>query len=615
MNFAHVPSDIRVPLFYAEFDNSAANRASTAARALAVGQKIRRGTAGTPDVCVYDATPSEGSNSLGVKVNGHQVTQSIGMDPEGDLNAFAAAIAARPEVATAVASGPGGHAVVTVTAKNNGPGTLNMTDATIGGAGTVTLTTTLGDPEVLADGEAPQCFPVKITSAAQARLAFGAGSHLARLCAAFLAQDPTGDLWAVAVYDGDGSVAAVAGIKVTGTATAAGVLPLYIGGQLVKVAIPDLTEAAAVPALIVAAIAAKDELPVTAADGSGEGTYMAALTARNAGAAGNQISLRAAVGGPLAGEAMPPGLTFAIGWPDVDTTTPLATGATLLGGTTDPDLDAALASIGDMPLDVIVHPYAGSTQLDQIKAELSDGGSGRWSPLRQLYGHGISYLSAKLSDLLSAGAARNNQHETVFGGEITLSPPWEMAGGLAGQVFLSERNDPAMPTHTLPVAGVKGPRAFTVEERQALLADGIATVTVDHADKTTRIDRAITTYQTNGSGAPDDSYLDSETLFTLMRVVRTLKGTVLAKYGRAKLVKDGTRLGPGQVVATPAKVRGTLVAAYKEMEAHGWVQDTDAFAAALIVEINATNPKRLDVLLPPDLAKQLRIFAMLVQFT
>ena len=40
----------------------------------------------------------------------------------------------------------------------------------------------------------------------------------------------------------------------------------------------------------------------------------------------------------------------------------------------------------------------------------------------------------------------------------------------------------------------------------------------------------------------------------------------------------------------------------------------DLFKENLIVERNSTDPNRLDVLFPPDLINQLRVFATLVQF-
>ena len=40
----------------------------------------------------------------------------------------------------------------------------------------------------------------------------------------------------------------------------------------------------------------------------------------------------------------------------------------------------------------------------------------------------------------------------------------------------------------------------------------------------------------------------------------------------------------------------------------------DLFKRFLIVERDQTDPNRVNVLLPPDLVNQLRIFAMLVEF-
>lgn len=45
MQFNHIPSGIRVPLFYAEVDNSQANSATQAMRTLLIGQKLAAGTA------------------------------------------------------------------------------------------------------------------------------------------------------------------------------------------------------------------------------------------------------------------------------------------------------------------------------------------------------------------------------------------------------------------------------------------------------------------------------------------------------------------------------------------------------------------------------------------
>jgi phage tail sheath gpL-like len=65
---------------------------------------------------------------------------------------------------------------------------------------------------------------------------------------------------------------------------------------------------------------------------------------------------------------------------------------------------------------------------------------------------------------------------------------------------------------------------------------------------------------------------------------------------------------------TPSVIKGELVAEYARLELKGICENRDLFKAHLIVERNADNPNRLDVLFPPDYVNQLRIFALLNQF-
>ncbi|MEG2749455.1 MAG: phage tail protein, partial [Acinetobacter sp.] len=65
--FSNVPNDVRVPLFYAEVDNSQANTATAIQRALIIGQKTALGVAASdiPQICggVGDAQAKYGINS------------------------------------------------------------------------------------------------------------------------------------------------------------------------------------------------------------------------------------------------------------------------------------------------------------------------------------------------------------------------------------------------------------------------------------------------------------------------------------------------------------------------------------------------------------------------
>lgn len=51
------------------------------------------------------------------------------------------------------------------------------------------------------------------------------------------------------------------------------------------------------------------------------------------------------------------------------------------------------------------------------------------------------------------------------------------------------------------------------------------------------------------------------------------------------------------------------------MELDGFVQESSKFAQGLIVQKNTLNPNRVDVLYPAVLINQLRVFALLMQFS
>ncbi|WP_460431421.1 phage tail sheath C-terminal domain-containing protein, partial [Azotobacter salinestris] len=149
--------------------------------------------------------------------------------------------------------------------------------------------------------------------------------------------------------------------------------------------------------------------------------------------------------------------------------------------------------------------------------------------------------------------------------------------------------------------------------RNLLLFDGIATTKVD-AGGVMQVERLITTYKTNSAGGSDTSYLDSETLFTLMFIRHDWRDYILRKYPRHKLANDGTRYGSGQAVVTPVVMKAEALAKFREWEDLGLVENIDDFKANLVAERNASDPNRLDMLLPPDLVNQLRIIANKIQF-
>jgi phage tail sheath gpL-like len=452
----------------------------------------------------------------------------------------------------------------------------------------------------LTAGTAVNGTPYLVSTTSQAISLFGRGSMLARMHEIYRKSDPTGEVWCISLADNGAGVTATGTITVTGPATAAGTINLYIAGQLVQVAVGSTDTANTVAASINTAINAALDLPVT----STVVTNVVTMTCRWKGLTGNDIAVFDSFRGSAGGESLPTGISLAY------------SGSGLLtGGTTAPTIATAITAMGDDPYDFVIQPYTDSTTLDAFATEYGDA-SGRWSWSRQVYGHCYSALRGTLSALAAAGALRNDPHHTIAGIDVDCPHPnyeYAAAYGARNAVYIAA--DPARPTQTGQLTGLIAPRPgkkFIWTERNSLLGSGIATSMV--ASGVLQIERAITTYQKNTFAQADTSYMDSETLHTAAYVLRYLSQAITSKYARHKLANDGTRFGAGNATVTPSVIRSEILAAYDTLTDLGIVENRDLFSKYLIVERDSVNPNRLNVLFPPDYVNQLRVFAVLNQF-
>lgn len=423
----------------------------------------------------------------------------------------------------------------------------------------------------------------------------GAGSMLHEMYAIARQNDPVGETWVLPVKI-DAGAKATGKFTFAGTASAAGTLTLYIADARVQVQVAASMASAAIATAVAAAINAAT-LPVTAVAATGDVT----VASKFSGEVANDIRLAVNLLGSAGGERLPSGVTVTV--------------TDMAAGTGVPDLDVALATLGDEPFEFITHAFTDTASLDSLRDLMNDM-SGRWAWSQMLFGHVYGAKRGTMGELVTFGRTRNDQHGTVR--SVAVSKPtsvWKCAAGFAARqaVFISA--DPARPTQTGPIVGeMKSPAGtdFILTERQSLLWAGIATTYSEGEYE--RIDRAITMYQTNAYGQPDDSYLDSETMHQSAYIVRRLRADVTSKYGRHKLANDGTNFGAGQAIVTPNVIRGELIASYGAMEIDGIVENAKAFQAHLVVERDTGNPNRINVLYPPDYVNQLRVFALLNQF-
>ena len=474
------------------------------------------------------------------------------------------------------------------------PGFFFEVDAS-GANSATTASRTLIIAQMLTSGTATPNVPAQSLGFADSKVAHGVGSMAATMVKQYQKRDPNGELWVLPLADDGSANAATATVTIAGAATASGSLAAYVNGVAVPVAVTSGQTAAQVASALVAAVNAQSDLTVTAAASAGVVT----LTTRFKGAQANDCDVRLNYRGSAGGEAIPAGLTV----------TPTA----FQGGSTNPSLTAGLAALGDEPFDFIVTPYTDAASLTAVAALLGDT-AGRWCWASQLFGGAFSAVPGTLGARTAFGTSHNDQHTSIISFNDSPTPAFAWAANYAGACAASLKANPAIPLQTLALDVLAPPVTSrdTQPTRNSLLYDGLATYLVD-AGGTVRIDSAITTYQTNSFGQPDDSYLQVETPYTLAAVLRTMKSVVSSKYARVNIVDDGAVIPPGAAAVTPKMIKSDIVAACRQMEGV-LLDDVDALAAAIQVTRNPTNPRRVDVLFPPTLIKGLSVFATLAQF-
>jgi phage tail sheath gpL-like len=432
----------------------------------------------------------------------------------------------------------------------------------------------------------------RINNKGQGEEYFGPGSMLSAMINALKDVNSYTELWAVALDEASAGVKAAGSITFGGTVTAAGTVCFYIGGKVVKLGVAAAEAAATTATNMAAAINDITDLPVTAAV-NGEDTKKVDITCRWKGESGNDIDLRLNY---YQGEKLPTGMT--------------ATIVAMASGKTNPDIDDAFAAIGDEQYHTIIQPWTDSTNLAAIYTEMQR----RWSAIVKKEGHCFTAAAGSHADLSTLGDGVNDECLTIMGMQGSPSTPWAMAAAV-GAVDAYEV-DPARPRQTLALTGILAPAKearYTLSECNIHLNDGISTFYVDD-NGVCRIQRLITTYQTNVSGVDDISYLNVETMRTIAYLRYSTRVRIALRYPRHKLADDGTEIAPGQAIVTPKVLRAEMIALFIQWMEVGLVENLAQFKRDLIVERNTSDPDRVDAIIPPDVINQFRVFAASLQF-
>ena len=138
-----------------------------------------------------------------------------------------------------------------------------------------------------ADGTATENVPVQVFDTDTAGKLFGFGSQAANMVKAAMRAYSYVDLSVLPIADDSAGIAASGSLKLTGDATAQGVLTLTVADTEISVAAAAEDSADALATALAAAVNAERDLPVTAQAATGTVT----LTAKNKGTLGNGIAL------------------------------------------------------------------------------------------------------------------------------------------------------------------------------------------------------------------------------------------------------------------------------------------------------------------------------------
>jgi len=429
--------------------------------------------------------------------------------------------------------------------------------------------------------------PALLATEADAMTLYGRGSMLHLMARKAFAQAPGVPIYAIPLADAGGGVAASGTIIATAAATAAGTIALFIAGQKIPVAIAAGDTTANIATKIKAAIDAALDLPVTAA----VNTATVTLTCRWKGATGNDIRIQKDLDSGDA-SAEPAGVALTLG--------------TMASGATNPDPTTALGLLGGTWYTSIACPYQDATSISALEAAAEvRNGSGVKMPFLGVFG----YTGAK-ADFKTAVDARNSKFASWVPAEDSPSLPLEVAACAAALFAARQQIQPGTPMRFRPLVGIRAGQAaaWTYAEQDATVKVGGST-TRNEPDGTVKMIDFVTTYETDAQGVADDTYRFAAWLGNWAFKLYSLDTLFsAAPYGDAIVVDDAAVSAVAYAIS-PKVVKAdafTLVEWWAEL---GLTKEIAAVKAGIVTEIDATNPGRINLLIPDVFSAGLRIIA------
>jgi phage tail sheath gpL-like len=99
-------------------------------------------------------------------------------------------------------------------------------------------------------------------------------------------------------------------------------------------------------------------------------------------------------------------------------------------------------------------------------------------------------------------------------------------------------------------------------------------------------------------------------MFQAQYFVRQMRAAITGAYPRAALTNVPAGING---FTSPQQITQLLIHEYQRMANMGLVENASLFSAYLVVERDAVDPNRVNILMRPDMVNQLRVVATLVE--
>ena len=432
----------------------------------------------------------------------------------------------------------------------------------------------------------------RVLSAVEAGQLYGFGSpvHLAVKQLLPANGDGVGTI-PVTVYpldDGAGSLVAAGDITPTGTATENGSVVVMINNipsATISIASGEL--GTALEARVADAINANLDSPMIAA----AGVDVVDLTSKWKGASANDLTIE--IVGSVAG------ISWAVTQP--------------VGGTANPDVDTALAQVGDVWESLVLNcmDLADTSTLDKFQA----WGDGRWGALTRkpavvFTGNPETTVTAAIA---IPDARKTDKVNVAVPMPASSELPFVIAARVLSRVAPRANNQPGYDFGSLPLTGltpgVDGSQ-WDYPSRDAAVKGGSSTIEVK--DGVANISDLVTFYHPSGDPTPAYRYVVD--IIKLQNIIFNLDLEFAStKWDGKILVPDADTVVVDYAVQ-PKDARAAAGSITDNLGLNGLISDAAGTKANTRAAINDSNPKRLDMVVPVSLSGNANIISMDLDF-